>query len=156
MACNLMLRFLYHPDNSLVPTYMKNAAPAPRGHKGYEDGPFKPIGVGGTIFFPLKKSAISKGLKIFPQTEARALVITSQGRVVGVKTLMLPSGPFAQKHKKLMLRAELFQMLLPQNMPGAKIFQFIGKYYINRASKIEKKHREVIYIRAKKGVWLFS
>ena len=146
--------FLYHPDNSLVPSYMEKATPAPRGHRGYEEGPFKPIGVGGTIFFPLKKSAVSKGLKIFSQSEARSLVITTQGRVVGVKTLMLPSGPFAQKHKKLMAKAELFQMLVPQNMPGAKIFQFIGKYYVNRAAKIEMKHREVLYIKAKKGICL--
>ena len=92
--------FLYHPDNSLVPTYMKNAKPAPRGHRGYEEGPFKPIGVGGTIFYPLKKSAISKGLKVFPQTEAKSLVINTEGRVIGVKTLMLPSGKVSEKHQK--------------------------------------------------------
>jgi 3-oxo-5alpha-steroid 4-dehydrogenase len=84
--------FLYHSDNSMVPSYMENAEPAPRGHRGFEEGPFRPIGVGGTIYYPLKKSAIKKGLKIFPQTEARSLVITSEGRVVGIKILMLPSG----------------------------------------------------------------
>ena len=68
--------FLYHSDNSMVPSYMENAEPAPRGHRGFEEGPFRPIGVGGTIYYPLKKSAIKKGLKIFPQTEARSLVIT--------------------------------------------------------------------------------
>ena len=146
--------FLYHPDNSLVPLYMKNAKPAPRGHRGYEEGPFKPIGVGGTIFYPLKKSAISKGLKVFPQTEARSLVINTEGRVIGIKTLMLPSGKISERHKKLMAKAELFQMLVPQNMPGAKIFQSIGKVYVNRAEKIEQKHREVIYIKANKGVCL--
>ena len=146
--------FLYHPDNSLVPSYMKNAKPAPRGHRGYEEGPFKPIGVGGTIFYPLKKSAISKGLKVFPQTEARSLVINTEGRVIGIKTLMLPSGKISERHKKLMAKAELFQMLVPQNMPGAKIFQSIGKVYVNRAEKIEQKHQEVIYIKANKGVCL--
>ncbi len=146
--------FLYHPDNSLVPTYMKNAKPAPRGHRGYEEGPFKPIGVGGTIFYPLKKSAISKGLKVFPQTEAKSLVINTEGRVIGVKTLMLPSGKVSEKHQKLMAKAELFQMLMPQNMPGAKVFQSIGQLYLNRAEKIELNHREVIYIKANKGVCL--
>jgi 3-oxo-5alpha-steroid 4-dehydrogenase len=146
--------FLYHPDNSLVPTYMKNAKPAPRGHRGYEEGPFKPIGVGGTIFYPLKKSAISKGLKVFPQTEAKSLVINTEGRVIGVKTLMLPSGKVSEKHQKLMAKAELFQMLMPQNTPGAKVFQSIGQLYLNRAEKIELNHREVIYIKANKGVCL--
>ena len=56
--------FLYHSDNSLVPSYMEKATPAPRGHRGYEEGPFKPIGVGGTIFYPLKKSAISKAYDV--------------------------------------------------------------------------------------------
>ena len=146
--------FLYHPDNSLVPTYMKHAKPAPRGHRGYEEGPFKPIGVGGTIFNPLKKSAISKGLKLFSQTEARSLVINTEGRVIGVKTLMLPSGKMSEKHQKLMAKAEHFQMLMPQNMPGAKLFQSIGQLYINRAAKIELNHRKVTYIKANKGVCL--
>lgn len=146
--------FLYHSDNSLVPSYMEKASPAPRGHRGYEEGPFKPIGVGGTIFYPLKKSAISKGLKIFPQTEARSLVISTEGRVLGIKALMLPSGKIAEKHKKLMSKAETFQMLIPQNMPGAFIPQFIGKIYVNRAQKIEKNYREVVHIKANKGVCL--
>jgi len=146
--------FLYHSDNSLVPSYMEKASPAPRGHRGFEEGPFKPIGVGGTIFYPLKKSAISKGLKIFSQTEARSLVISTEGRVLGIKALMLPSGKIAEKHKKLMMKAETFQMLIPQNMPGAFIPQFIGKIYIKRAQKIENNYRDVIHIKANKGVCL--
>ena len=146
--------FLYHSDNSLVPSYMEKSTPAPRGHRGYEEGPFKPIGVGGTIFYPLKKSAISKGLKIFSQTEARSLVVSTEGKVLGLKALMLPSGKISDKHKKLMSKAETFQMLIPQNMPGAFIPQFIGKIYVSRAQKIEKNYRQVVHIKAKKGVCL--
>jgi len=146
--------FLYHSDNSLVPSYMEKADPAPRGHRGYEDGPFRPIGVGGTIFYPLKKSAIAKGLKLFPQTEARSLVITSEGRVVGLKVLMLPSGKLAQQHKVLTSRGELFQMLLPPSYPGSGFLQKIGNFFIKKAQKIERNHRQVKYIQAKKGVCL--
>ena len=146
--------FLYHSDNSLVPSYMEKADPAPRGHRGYEDGPFRPIGVGGTIFYPLKKSAIAKGLKLFPQTEARSLVITSEGRVVGLKVLMLPSGNLAQQHKVLTSRGELFQMLLPPSYPGSGFLQKIGNFFIKKAQKIERNHRQVKYIQAKKGVCL--
>ena len=146
--------FLYHSDNSLVPSYMEKADPAPRGHRGYEEGPFRPIGVGGTIFYPLKKSALAKGLKLFPQTEARSLVISSEGRVVGVKVLMLPSGKSAQQHKALTSRGELFQMLLPPSYPGSGLLQIIGNFFIKKAQKIEKTHRQVKYIRAKKGVCL--
>jgi 3-oxo-5alpha-steroid 4-dehydrogenase len=67
---------------------------------------------------------------------------------------MLPSGKIAEKHKKLMTKAETFQMLIPQNMPGAFIPQFIGKIYIKRAQKIESNYREVIHIKANKGVCL--
>ena len=146
--------FLYHSDNSMVPSYMKNSKPAPRGHRGYEEGPFRPIGVGGTIYYPLKKSAIKKGLKIFPQTEARSLVITSEGRVVGIKILMLPSGKLAQKHKSLTSRGEMLQMLLPPSYPGSNILQIIGGLFIKRAQKIEQSHRQVKYIKAKMGVCL--
>ena len=77
-------------------------------------------------------------MKIFPQTEARSLVISTEGRVLGIKALMLPSGKIAEKHKKLMSKAETFQMLIPQNMPGAFIPQFIGKIYVNRAQKLKE------------------
>jgi len=146
--------FLYHSDNSLVPSYMEKADPAPRGHRGYEEGPFRPIGVGGTIFYPLKKSAVAKGLKLFPQTEARSLVITSEGRVVGLKVLMLPSGNLAQQHKVLTSRGELFQVLLPPSYPGSGFLQKIGNFFIKKAQKIERNHRQVKYIQAKKGVCL--
>ena len=65
-------------------------------------------------------------------------MISTEGRVLGIKALMLPSGKIAEKHKKLMSKAETFQMLIPQNMPGAFIPQFIGKIYVNRAQKIER------------------
>ena len=83
---------------------MQNAKPAARGHRGWEEGPFRPIGVGGTIFYPMKKSALGKGLRLYTQTEARSLVVTPDGRVVGLKVLMLPSGDIADKHKKLMAK----------------------------------------------------
>jgi 3-oxo-5alpha-steroid 4-dehydrogenase len=146
--------FLYHSDNSLVPSYMEKAKPAPRGHRGYEEGPFRPIGVGGTIYYPLKKSALKKGLKIFPQTEARSLVITSEGKVVGMKVLMLPSGKLAQRHKSLTSRGEMLQMLLPPSYPGSNLLQSIGDVFIKRAQRIEQNHRQVKYIRAKMGVCL--
>lgn len=146
--------FLYHSDNSLVPSYMQNAKPAARGHRGWEEGPFRPIGVGGTIFYPMKKSALGKGLRLYTQTEARSLVVTPDGRVVGLKVLMLPSGDIADKHKKLMAKGDLYQMLLPPSYPGANFLQFFGNLFIKRAQKLERNYRQVKYIQAKKGVCL--
>ena len=144
--------YLYHSDNSLVPSYMEKAFPAARGHRGFEEGPFKPIGVGGTIFYPLKKSAQSKGLKIYQQTEVKALVIDANNRVCGVKCLMLPSGSIREKYKRLISRGELLQMILPPTYPGASLLRACGAYFINKASKIAKKYQEIKFLRAKKGV----
>ena len=55
----------------MVPRYMEKAEPAPRGHRGYEEGPFKPIGVGGTIYYPLKKSALKNLAKIGKNRQKR-------------------------------------------------------------------------------------
>ena len=144
--------YLYHSDNSLVPSYMEKAFPAARGHRGFEEGPFKPIGVGGTIFYPLKKSAQSKGLKIYQQTEVKALVIDANNRVCGVKCLMLPSGSIREKYKRLISRGELLQMILPPTYPGASLLRAFGAYFINKANKIAKKYQEIKFLRAKKGV----
>ena len=78
---------------------MENAKPAPRGHRGWEEGPFRPIGVGGTIFYPLKKSALKKGLKTLYPNRSKIACHNQNGRVVGIKVLMLPSGKLARKHK---------------------------------------------------------
>jgi 3-oxo-5alpha-steroid 4-dehydrogenase len=45
-------------------------------------------------------------------------------------------------------------MLLPPAYPGASILQFLGSLFIKRAEKIERNHRQVKYIQAKKGVCL--
>ncbi|MEK9649744.1 MAG: FAD-binding protein [Gammaproteobacteria bacterium] len=144
--------FLYHSDNSLVPSYMEKALPAPRGHRGYEEGPFKPIGVGGTIFYPLKKAAQLKGLKTYQQTEVKALVIDTNNAVLGVKCTMLPSGPIREKYKKLISRGEVLQMILPPTYPGASLLRACGSFYINKANKISKKHQDIKFLRAKRGV----
>jgi len=148
--------FLYHSDNSLVPKYMETSDPAPRGHRGYEEGPFKPIGVGGTIFNPMKKSALNKGMRFHSQAEARSLILTSEGRVAGIKVLCLPSGAIKDKHRELTKKGEFYQLLLPPSYPGSSLLQLIGSIFLNKAKKIEKEHQEVRHFRAKKGVCLSS
>jgi 3-oxo-5alpha-steroid 4-dehydrogenase len=67
---------------------------------------------------------------------------------------VLPSGKIADKHKQLMSKGDSLQMLLPPSYPGASLLQFIGSLFIKRAEKIERNHRQVRYIQAKKGVCL--
>ena len=144
--------YLYHSDNTLVQSYMEKAYPAARGHRGFEEGPFKPIGVGGTIYYPLKKAALTKGLKIYQQTEVKALVVDSNNTVLGVKCLMLPSGKVREKYKKLISKGELFQMILPPTYPGASFLRACGAIFINKAESLSKKNRQIRFIRGKKGV----
>jgi 3-oxo-5alpha-steroid 4-dehydrogenase len=131
---------------------MQTAEPAARGHRGWEEGPFKPIGVGGTIFYPLKKSALSKGLRMYSQSEVKSLLINPQGDVIGCKVMVMPSGTVSDKHKKLIRRGELFQMILPPSYPGSSFLQKIGQRFINKAQKLEKKYRQAKYFKAKKGI----
>ena len=67
---------------------------------------------------------------------------------------MLPSGKIAEQHKRLVTKGDSLQMLLPPAYPGASVLQFLGGLFIKRAEKIERNHRQVKYIQAKKGVCL--
>ena len=65
--------FLYHSDNSLVPSYKKHAKPAARGHRGYvpiKQGA-KATNLGGSIFDPLRTSAEAKGCLLYTSPSPR-------------------------------------------------------------------------------------
>jgi 3-oxo-5alpha-steroid 4-dehydrogenase len=81
--------FLYHPDNSLLPTAKAVARPAARGHRTVVPLALsrKAVGLGGPIFEPMRDAALALGMKLHRKTEARQLVIDRSGRVLGVKAL---------------------------------------------------------------------
>ena len=50
---------------------------------------------------------------MYSQSEVKSLLINTQGDVIGCKVMVMPSGSVSEKHKKLIRRGELFQMILP-------------------------------------------
>ena len=147
--------FLYHPDNSLVASYVARAKPAARGHRAHISNGKKAWGVGIGIWGPLRDSAMAKGLKFHRYSEARQLARDSTGRVIGVKILSIPAGSSAAaRFGNFIKTADWLLAMLPPTLPFAAITIGLGSWYLKRAAKIEAENRQERWIRAKDGVLL--
>ena len=147
--------FLYHPDNSLVASYVARAKPAARGHRAHISNGKKAWGVGIGIWGPLRDSAMAKGLNFHRYSEARQLARDGTGRVIGVKILSIPAGSSAAaKFGSFIKTADWLLAMLPPTLPFAAITIGLGSWYLRRAAKIEAAHRQERWIRAKEGVLL--
>ena len=147
--------FLYHSDNSLVPSYKKHAAPAARGHRGYvpiKQGA-KATNLGGSIFDPLRASAEAKGLKVLPYTEVRQLVMDSASNVIGVKALKFSDNKSLETYKALRDKANRLFAMFPPIIPGSKFFFKKAMGHLEKAKSLADSRTE-IFIRAQKGVVL--
>ncbi len=147
--------FLYHSDNSLVPSYKKHAAPAARGHRGYvpiKQGA-KATNLGGSIFDPLRASAEAKGLKVLPYTEVRQLVTDAAGKVIGIKALRFTNNETLESYKNLRAKANKLFAMFPPIIPGSKFFFKKAMGHLDKAKALAES-REEIFIRANKGVVL--
>ncbi len=147
--------YLYHPDNSLVPSYAAAAKPAARGHKGYMDLGAAAQGFGVAIFNPLRDTAQALGVKVLRQSEAQNLIVDEGGRVVGVRIRQVPPDhALSPQHKTFTTRATKYQLMVPPALPGAGITIGIGKYWRKKAEALEKKIGVERRIRARYGVLL--
>ena len=147
--------FLYHSDNSLVPSYKNHASPAARGHRGYvpiKQGA-KATNLGGSIFDPLRASAESNGLKILPYTEVRQLVTDSENNIIGVKALRFSDGDALEDYKTLRAKANKLLAMFPPIIPGSKFFFKKAMGHLDKAKSLADSRTE-IFIRANKGVVL--
>jgi len=147
--------FLYHSDNSLVPSYKEHAAPAARGHRGYvpiRQGA-KATNLGGSIFDPLRTSAEDKGLKVLPYTEVRQLVTDSKGMVIGIKALQFVESGVLETYKTLRAKANKLFAMFPPIIPGSKFFFKKAMGHLEKAKTLAESRQE-IFIRAQKGVVL--
>ena len=147
--------FLYHSDNSLVPSYKKHAAPAARGHRGYvpiKQGA-KATNLGGSIFDPLRVSAEAKGLKVLPFTEVRQLVTDKAGKVIGVKALQFADNETLESYKSLRAKANKLFAMFPPIIPGSKFFFKKAMGHLDKAKEIANSRAEV-FIGANTGVVL--
>lgn len=147
--------FLYHPDNTLVANYRKQAKPAARGHRAFVQNGKKAWGLGFAIYEPLREAALKLGMTFHRHSEARQLAVDSSGRVIGVKILSVPKGSAdAASFTKYIARANTFLAMLPPALPFAAITIGIGNHYLKKAMKIESHGRETRWIRAREGLLL--
>ena len=83
--------YLYFSGNENHTTYKANAKPAPRGHRA--KGP----GISGlTLFHALEKAVRKQGIQVKCQTEVQRLVLSEDGRVIGIEGRSV-SGPFSHR-----------------------------------------------------------
>ena len=147
--------FLYHPDNSLVASYVARAKPAARGHRAHISNGKKAWGVGIGIWGPLRDSAMKKGLNFHKYSEARQLARDASGKVIGVKVLSIPAGSkAASQFGKFIATADKLLAMLPPTIPLAAITIGLGSWYLKRAGRIEAANRQERWIRAREGVLL--
>lgn len=147
--------YLYHSDSSLTASRAAIAKPAPRGHKVRTDvESTAAIGLGKGLTEPLMATAAQRGVRFEGQSEARRLVQTPDGRVVGVCVLQFPPGsPTRERYARLQAKAQLFATALPPAFPGAGITQTLARWYDGRARMLAHE-RVARRIRARRGVVL--
>ena len=147
--------FLYHPDNSLLRAATDVARPAARGHRGVSVKGKSAVDLGDSIYQPLKRAALDAGVVLQCKTEARQLILDSQGRVIGLRALQLPAGTQAyQEHSKRLQRGDRITGLYPFFLPGAKALHSLAAKHFARAAQIENAMRRWRTYRARQGVCL--
>ena len=150
--------FLYHSDNSLLPEYAAQAAPAARGHRGAgrltRKQMLTAVGLGGSIVWPLHDWLRAAGAAIRPYTEARQLVVDRGGRVLGVRVLELPAGPARDAFVAPQAAARRLYTLIPPILPGARHLLRFAVRRFRKAAAIEASSRVPRLVRARRGVCL--
>jgi 3-oxo-5alpha-steroid 4-dehydrogenase len=146
---------LYHPDNSLVPSYAARARPAARGHRTAVENHGKAWGLGWGIWKPLAAAAIAAGVRFEKYTEVRQLVTDRAGRVLGVKALAIPANSAAARRFARYIRtANRLLELIPPVIPLAAVTIGLARRYLAAAGRIEAEERVTRFIRARRGVVL--
>lgn len=87
---------LYYSGNEKVLSYASKAVPAPRGHRTVAKGSF----TGYAYFAALKDAALTKGVRLYPHSPVRRLIVDRDGAVLGVQALRIPDERQAE-HEEL-------------------------------------------------------
>lgn len=147
--------YLYHSDSSLTAARSAIARPAPRGHKVRTDvESTAAIGLGKGLTDPLMATAARIGVRFEGQCEARRLVQSRDGRVVGVCALQFPAGsPARERYARLQAKAQHFATALPPAFPGAGLTLALARWHDRRAQALAGQ-RVWRRIRARRGVCL--
>lgn len=147
--------FMYHSDNSLLPTSTALAKPAARGHRGKIKKGKSAVNLGDSIYLPLRDSALASGVVLERKTEARQLIVDAEGAVIGVRALQLPAKTAAyREHAKCLERADLIAKLYPFFLPGAAVVHRLAARHLTRAKALEDGERVWRTYRARRGLCL--
>jgi 3-oxo-5alpha-steroid 4-dehydrogenase len=147
--------FLYHSDNSLLPAYRGEHPPAARGHRAVISRGKSAVNLGGSIYWPMRDSALSRGVRLERLTEARQLIVDEDGSVLGVKALHLPHDSQASSDfRRYQGRAERLLKTYPAFLPGGKYVRRLCRKYFAKSAAIAGEFRVERYYRARKGVVL--
>lgn len=147
--------FLYHSDSSLAESCAAVAEPAPRGHKYWHPPANQPTGFGVHMTEPLQRRAQDLGVEFWPRTEARRLVLSASGDVVGLLVIrMPPDSPHTRAYIEAQETARQLLQKLPSSMPGFARLERKAERYWRRADELQRQHGIIQRIRAVRGVCL--
>lgn len=130
---------LYYSGNEPFPPYSEHATPAPRGHRA--DGGAFP---GANIIEPLRKTAITEGVRIHLQARVSRLVVDRTGRVVGVEVQHIGPRSWRKLHQLL----HRFETLV------AKVATGLAAWLRRRCDGIENRYSTASCIRGRQAVVL--
>ncbi|MGK5093473.1 FAD-binding protein [Deltaproteobacteria bacterium TL4] len=82
---------LYYSGNETFPPYNQKSIPAPRGHRPQGKGLS-----GSSLFKPMARSALNKGVRVHYQSRVRRLYTDKNGAVVGIEYFTIPEGTWSQ------------------------------------------------------------
>ena len=147
--------FLYHSDNSLLPSYQQEATPAARGHRGVLKKGRSAVDLGGSIYDPLKARCLEHGVALETKTEAVRLLVDESGRVLGIEALQIPPGSDAlREHTQCLRKGNRLVAMYPFFLPGARSAHARAGRYFARAAAIEATGRVTLRYRARLGICL--
>lgn len=149
--------FLYHSDSSLADTRAAVAAPAARGHKYWHPPTNQPTGFGIYLTDPLRQRAAQLGVRFWPRTEARSLILSANGDVVGVRVIRMPeNSAHTRQYIEAQETARSLLQKLPSSMPGFARLNRKAQVHWKKAQALQEQYGVVQRIRARKGVCLSS
>lgn len=147
--------FLYHSDSALAATHAAIAKPAPRGHKYWHEPSNQSVGFGIHLTEPLQARAAALGVEFWPRTEARRLIVSTGGDVLGVSVIRIPpDSPEAMAYAQAQEKAREILQKLPTSMPGFARLERKAQVFWRKAETLQREHGKHYRIRAYRGVCL--
>ncbi|POF42409.1 hypothetical protein B0D71_13385 [Pseudomonas laurylsulfativorans] len=147
--------FLYHSDSALAATHAAIAKPAPRGHKYWHEPSNQSVGFGIHLTEPLQARAAALGVEFWPRTEARRLIVSVDGDVLGVSVIRIaPESPHFVAYAEAQEKARKILQKLPTSMPGFARLERKAQQFWRKADELQREHGKHFRIRAYRGVCL--